>query len=199
LTALAVIYVRDNGLPWWQVLPLTVVGIGLAMGLLRGGAWLLAAPERRRLAVRVRDTEAVAGAAPPYDPATVRAAAERLFAAMWTAWDADDLATLERISDPGMFSDWSAELAGYRAHARRFRASIRKGPSVAYLELDREREYVRVRIRARLRAWVEAPDGGKRPVAGNSGQTWRYAYDWTLSRRDGDWVVYSIRGAGPLT
>ena len=191
----AIVYVHTSseGLPWWQWVPLTFLGVWLGFKLVQGIVWLFGAPERRRFDRRVRAVRAAAPP-PPYDEATVVAAAKRLWLATWPAWEAGDLRPLEPVADPGLLEDWNATLAGHRAHNRRFRAAVKRGPRVDHVGVvvrpEDDRDYVCVRIRGRLKTEFESPDG-KRTRAWDP----RYDYYWTLTRRDGDWIAFSVRDA----
>jgi hypothetical protein len=96
----------DSGLPIWATFLLTLVGCVIAIWILRGIAFLFGLPGERRLRRRVADVQAAAGDGGPYSPLVVKAAATRLFADMYTAWDAGNRDRLRELSDPDLMSDW---------------------------------------------------------------------------------------------
>jgi predicted lipid-binding transport protein (Tim44 family) len=188
------VYVRtsDSGLPWWQVLPLTVVGILIATGILRGFAWLLASKQRRAFRERTDAVAAAAGDDPVYNVAALRAVAQDLFTRMWAAWDAVDRDRLSEFGTAEIVEDWNESLDRHRADGHRMRVEISEQPAIDIVGLNNG--YVTARVRAKLRAYLETPDGKRKPVAEARGsKTWKYDYFWTFFR-DGDrWRISWVR------
>jgi predicted lipid-binding transport protein (Tim44 family) len=185
------VHTSADGLPWWSIAPLTLLGYAIAIGLLRGIAFLVSEPGERRLRRRVAAVHAAAGAAGPYSPNVVQAAATRLFADVQTAWDAGDRARLQQLSDSDLMADWAKRLDGYRARGKRQRIKVVKGPKVQYVSLRADRDIVRVRIRAKVRRRFEPARGPRKdPRFG-----WSYSFEefWTFALRGGEWIVFSTR------
>jgi predicted lipid-binding transport protein (Tim44 family) len=192
--------VPDSGLPAWQEAILAAIGCAIAFAILYGLHGLTQLPAARRMRRRVGAVENAAGDHPVFGAATVRAAAASLFRATQAAWDAADRDALARISAPELLADWLARLDGNAALGIRYRTEVLNGPEVDYVGLVDEPgdggDYVRVRVRARLRCGLEQPDGSRRPLPEARGSL-KLAIEeyWTLARRDGEWIVYSIRAA----
>ena len=84
------INVGNPGLPIWQIVPLTILGCAIALGLVWGVVALFRLPRERRLRRRVQAVESAAGNSPPSGVPAVKGAAQRLFMEMHSAWDAGD-------------------------------------------------------------------------------------------------------------
>ncbi|MEA2314454.1 MAG: hypothetical protein QOI03_1146 [Solirubrobacteraceae bacterium] len=191
------IHIHDSGLPLWQEVPLTILGVAIAFGLIWGVVALVKLPAQVRLRRRVKAVEAAAGDGPAYGPAAVIAAGARLFGEVQAAWDAGDRKRLARISDPDLMSDWTKRLDGYTAAGHRYRVEILSGPRLDYVGLLADRGLVRLRVRARLRRALEEPDGTRRALPEDRGrQKVPLEEYWTLSRSDQDWILWSTRNAG---
>jgi predicted lipid-binding transport protein (Tim44 family) len=192
--------VPDSGLPAWQEAILTAIGCAIAFAILYGLYKLTELPAARRMRRRVGAVEAAAGDHPVFGAATVRAAAASLFRATQAAWDAGDRYALAHISAPELLADWFVRMDANAAGGVRYRVEVLKGPEIDYVGLVDEPgdggDYVRVRIRARLRCALERPDGSRRPLPEANGSLKLPIEEyWTLARRDGEWIVYSIRPA----
>ena len=149
------IHVNDPGLPIWQVLPLTLLGCALGLGLVWCMVALIRLPGERRIRHRVQAVKAAAGGSPPYGVPAVEGAAKRLFMEVHSAWDAGDRQRLARVSDPELMADWVKRLDGYAGKGKRQRASVLDGPRLDYVSLLADRGLVRLRVRAKLRRGFE--------------------------------------------
>lgn len=186
--------VNDPGLPIWQVVPLTLLGCAIGLGLVWCLVALIGLPGERRIRRRVETVEAAAGSDPPYGVASVEGAAERLFEEMHSAWDAGDRQRLARISDPDLMAGWVRRLDDYAAKGKRQRVSVLARPRLDYVSLLADRGLVRLRVRAKLRRGFESTDAipqreQKRPV-GSKVEVQQF---WTLCRAGDDWILYSTR------
>jgi predicted lipid-binding transport protein (Tim44 family) len=186
--------VGNPDLPLWQVVPLTILGCAIALGLLSGVIALVGLPGRRRLGRRVQAVESAAGDSGPYGVRTVKQAVERLSAEMYSAWDAGDRDRLARISDPDLMADWNKRLDRYAADGKRQRVQVLNGPRLDYVSLMADRSLVRLRVRASLRRGFEPVNRHrlgvqKRPV----GAKVAVEEFWTLSRSGNDWILCSTR------
>jgi len=179
----------SSGLPLWQTAPLSVVGVAIAFGLLWGASKLAELPGELRIRRRVRQVEAAAGTAPPFNPQAVYAAATRVFREVQEAWDKEDRDRLGAVSDPDLMSDWVKRMDGYAATGTHYRVKIRGGPRLDYLGLRADRGQVRLRVRAKLHRYLETPKG-KRRLPGDRGSFQEY---WTFSWSGTDWVASSTR------
>jgi hypothetical protein len=188
--------VGNPGLPIWQVVPLTILGCGIALGFIWAVIALVRLPGERRLRRRVQAVETAAGTSPPYGVAAVEGAAERLFTEMHSAWDAGDRERLTRISDPGLMADWNKRLDGYAADGKRQRVGVLGRPRLDYVSLMADRGLVRLRVRAKLRRGFEPANGDQLPVQKRPvGVKVAFVEFWTLSRSGNDWILCSTRPA----
>lgn len=191
---------QDYGLPWWQETGLTVLGTLVAFGILYGLYRLAMLPGARRFSKRVAAVEAAGGDDPVFGAATVKAAATSLFHEMQSAWDAGDRHRLATLSDPAAMAEWTPRLDAAEAEGERHRVAVLKGPQVDYVGIrDHEADggdYVRLRVRAKVRCYLEQPDGERRPLPEAKGAQ-KLSLDeyWTLSRRGPEWIIYSTRPA----
>jgi predicted lipid-binding transport protein (Tim44 family) len=192
--------VPDSDLPAWQEALLTGLGCAIAFAILYGLYKLTLVPQARRMRKRVAAVQAAAGDGPVFGAAAVRAATASLFREMQSAWDAADRERLTRISAQGLMADWTARLEDNETAGVRYRVAVLKGPDVDYVRVmddpDDSADHVCVRVRAKLRCFLELPDKSRRPVPeANGSQRMSIEEYWTLSRRDGGWIMYSIRPA----
>jgi hypothetical protein len=187
---------NNSGLPLWQQVPLTILGVGIAFGLIFGLLALFKLPGERRLRRRVRTVEAAAGDSPVYGPAVVCAAGARLFGEIEAAWNAGDRQRLARVSAPDLMSDWTKRMDGYAAAGGRYRVDVLKPPRVDFVGLLADRGQVRLRVRAKLRRALELSNGKRRALPEDRGRQ-KVAFEeyWTLSRSGGEWILWSTRNA----
>lgn len=174
----------------------------LAVALAFGVLWLLyqliLLPGKLRFRRRVQAVEQAAGDHPYFNAREVRQAAERIFRTLYEAWNAGDFERMRQIGSEGLFDDWLAAHAGDRAAGGRYRVEILRGPRIDYVGFGdhsgEDRDYATVRVRARLKQWLEQPDGSRRPLPQTNGSYKTDLHDyWTLSRRRGEWILFSIR------
>lgn len=195
----AVIYLPDSDLPEWQQAILIVVGLAIAYGILYGLYLLIQIPKARRVRKRAAAVEAAAGGHPVFGAATVKAAAAGLFGEMQAALDAGDLNRLARISDTDFVSYWESRLAGYHAEGSRYRVRVLRGPDIRYIGLhddpDDSRDYVRLQVVAKLHRFLEQPNGARKLISNERGTAQKMTVTeyWTLSRRNGWWIIYMTR------
>jgi hypothetical protein len=187
-----------EGLPWWSIPPLTVLGIALGYGLIYGALWLWGIPRRRRDHARREAVAAALAAHPIYNVASVVAATDALFARFWPAWSANQRATLEQLGTRSIVTDWERSLDGMKQKHRREQVEIRRRPRYQVIGTrirpEENREFVTVRIRARLHAQIVLRSGRRRAFPGAWGLPWwRYDFCWTMTHADGTWRVSEIR------
>jgi hypothetical protein len=186
--------VGNSGLPWWQVVPLTILGCAIAYGLIWGVMTLVSLPGKRRLDRRLQAVKAAAGTSGPYGVPAVTDAAERLFREMYSAWDGGDRERLARISDPDLMTDWNKRLDGYAAEGKRQRVQILDGPKLDYVSLMADQKLARLRVRATLRRGFEPANPSRRDVRKRAvGSKVAIEEFWTLSRSGDDWILYATR------
>ncbi len=188
--------VPSSGLPVWQEVPLAILGAAIAFGLMYGVLALSRLPAERRIRRRVQAVQAAGAESPVYGPAVVYAAAARLFGEVMAAWDAGDRDRLRGLSDPDLMSDWTRRMDGYAAADGRYRVKVLKGPRLGYVGLLGDHGQVRVRVRAKLRRALELSDGKRRALPEDRGRQ-KVAFEeyWTLSRSEGEWILWSTRDA----
>lgn len=189
--------VRDSDLPWWQQIPLTVLGCLIAFGIL----WLLyklvMLPAGRRLRRRVKAVEAAGGDDPVFGATAVKEAARALYTEVQAAWDAGDRGALATICHPDLLADWVRRMDENLAAGVRYRVEIAKGPKVDYIGLadkpGSDEDYVRVRVRARLKERLEPLEGSQAAARPQPATTLDIEHYWTLSRHNYRWIVFSTR------
>jgi len=184
---------NNTDLPIWQVVPLTALGCGIALGLVFGVTSLFRLPGERRIGKRARAVAVAAGDSSVYGGAVVYAAAAQLFGEVQAGWNARDRDRLARISASGLWSDWSKRMDGYDAAGEHYRAEVLKGPHLDYVGLLADREQVRLRVRAKMRRSLESNKGKRRALPGDRGRRNGFEEYWTLSRCDGEWILWSTR------
>jgi predicted lipid-binding transport protein (Tim44 family) len=155
---------------------------------------------RKRREARRRRVELASAEAADDDPllaadAVVREA-KRLFRAAQAAWDARDDARLAQLLDPDLLVEWRRRLDDFAERGWDNRVEVLSVDAVEYLGLvNREGtadDRVTVRISARLRDWVETPDGATVMRRGATSSVVSLIEYWTLARRDDGWIVASI-------
>lgn len=159
---------------------------------------------RRQTAQRERRVELAAAEAaeedPSFAPENVRAAATRLFEDIERAWDANDRSRLRALVAPGLFREWERRLNDFQRRGWRNRVQPLGPPSVEYVGLTRTGDDAEdravVRIEARIRDYVEDRHGNRLKRLGRLSETMRMREYWTLSKRDGRWVLASIEQGG---
>ncbi len=150
----------------------------------------------RHTAERERRVSAAAAEAAEDDPAfaadAVKSAASQLFEGIQTAWAADDRATLHRLVAPTLAREWDRRLDDFARRGWRNRVETLGEPRVEYVGLDATAERVVVRIEAKLRDYVEDAWGNHMHRAGRLGEIVKVREFWTLTRRNGGWLLTSI-------
>jgi predicted lipid-binding transport protein (Tim44 family) len=169
------------------------------------GTWTKAGARKRDAetaearARRAREVQAAAFVAAADDPDfamdVVVPQAEELFRDIQVAWDAQDVAALERMVGPELMVEWRRRLADFQAKGWHNRVVVREN-SAEYVGMrnlpDEADDRVVVRVSAVCDDWVEDRNGARMHHTGNaSSETWVREY-WTLVMRDGRWTLGSI-------
>jgi predicted lipid-binding transport protein (Tim44 family) len=119
-----------------------------------------------------------------------------LFRAAQTAWDARDRPALERLVGPDLLVEWNRRLDDFDRKGWHNRVEVLGDPKVLYVGLtnreDDTEDRAVVRIDASLRAYVIDTNGNKIMRKGEKDELVTLVEYWTLSRRDGQWMVQSI-------
>jgi predicted lipid-binding transport protein (Tim44 family) len=187
LIAIAVAYVLlRNGVPWMRNFWTARESSGRAA--------------RRRSAQRERRVELAAAEASEVDPAfapdVVRPAAKRLYTEIQAAWDADDRIHLRELVAPDLLAEWERRLDDFDRRGWRNRVQLLEAPRVAYVGLTNRgsdsSDRVVVRIEAKLRDYVEDGSGKRIKRIGRLSDKVQIREFWTLSKRDGHWILRSI-------
>jgi predicted lipid-binding transport protein (Tim44 family) len=155
--------------------------------------------QRRRRQQRRRRVELAAAEAaeedPDFAPAVVKRAATDLFNAIQRAWDNADRATLRRTVAPDLLREWERRLDDFDARGWRNRVTPMGQPKVEYVGLthrgDKD-DTVTVRIEAKLKDYVIDRAGNHITRRGHLGETINATEYWTLTKRDGKWILASI-------
>lgn len=190
--------VDSEGLPWWSIVPLTLLGIALGYGVIYAAIWLWRIPRRRRDHAQHQRVAAALAGHPVYDVAAVIQATDALFARFWPAWSKGARATLQQLGTPSVVAGWDNGLGRMAQKGRWERVSLRRRPRYevigARILPQRDIEFATIRVRTWLRAHVELRSGGRRPFPGTwCLPWWRYDYCWTMTHADGTWRVSEIR------
>jgi predicted lipid-binding transport protein (Tim44 family) len=155
--------------------------------------------QRRRRQQRGRRVELAAAEAaeedPDFAPDVVKPAATDLFNAIQRAWDNADRAALRRIVAPDLLREWERRLDDFDARGWRNRVKPLGQPKVEYVGLTRHGgagDTVTVRIEAKLADYVVDRHGNHITRRGHLVETTRTTEYWTLTKRDGKWILASI-------
>jgi predicted lipid-binding transport protein (Tim44 family) len=131
-----------------------------------------------------------------FDPQTVRQQAAELFTTIQRAWDAQDRARLGALVAPELMAEWSRRLDDFERRGWRNRTEPIGAPRVGYIGLvnrgDDRQDRVTVRIEAKVRDYVEDRSGRHIKRAGRLGETVNVREFWTLTKRNGRWILASI-------
>ena len=134
---------------------------------------------------------------PAFAPDAVHAEAAALYCAVQEAWNADDRARLAQLVGPDLLTEWERRLSDFARRDWHNVVEILAGPEVRYVGLTNRdgtaEDRAVVYIEATLRDYVrEGRSGRIIPQQGTmrtEGQVGEY---WTLARRGGGWIVWSI-------
>jgi predicted lipid-binding transport protein (Tim44 family) len=163
---------------------------------------------RRRLAslgrrrTRAQQVELAAEEAitddPSFAPEAVKADAGRVYQAITEAWNARDRAALERLLGHDLAVEWSRRLDDFDRRGWHNTTEVRSGPVFEYVGLvnrsgDAE-DRVTVRVEAILHDVVRDRHGRQinRTEDSNQDGVLTQAEYWTLGKREGRWVLFSI-------
>jgi len=154
----------------------------------------------RQVAQRERKVELAAAEAadedPMFAPDNVRAAGQRLFIAIQSAWDQGDRIALRSLVAPELLGEWERRLGDFDARGWHNHVQPVGEPKVEYVGLSRRgrdiEDRVVVRIEAKLRDYVEDRYGKRVKRAGHMSETVRVREFWTLGKRSGHWILVSI-------
>jgi predicted lipid-binding transport protein (Tim44 family) len=156
--------------------------------------------QRRRTRQRERKVELAAAEAADqderFDPEHVRTAAGALFNQIQFAWDAGDRIRLRGLIAPSLLAEWERRLDEFDRQGWRNRVEPLEEPKVEYVGLARrgnqDGDQVVVRIEARMRDYVVDRSGRHIKRRGQFTETVRLREYWTLTQRDGHWVLVSV-------
>ena len=119
-----------------------------------------------------------------------------LFHAAQMAWDARDRPALARLVSADLLVEWNRRLDDFDRKGWHNRVEVLADPKVLYVGLvnreDDTDDRAVVRVEARLRAYVLDSHGNKVMRKGEKDELITLVEYWTLSRRDGQWMVQSI-------
>jgi predicted lipid-binding transport protein (Tim44 family) len=119
-----------------------------------------------------------------------------LFRAAQMAWDTRDRAALSKLVGPDLLVEWNRRLDDFDRKGWHNRVEVLGEPSVLYVGItnreDDDEDRAVVRIDAKLRAYVLDSNGRKIMRKGEKDELMTLVEYWTLSRRDGQWMVQSI-------
>ncbi len=154
---------------------------------------------RRRTAQRQRRVELAAAEAseedPDFAPDVVKPAAADLFMAIQRAWDNADRASLHRLVAPELLVEWERRLDDFDARGWRNRVKPLGQPRIEYVGLVHRggvSDSVTVRVEAKLQDYVVDRAGYQITRRGHLSETTRIREFWTLTKRDGKWILASI-------
>lgn len=168
--------------PWWA-------GVGISLVAPFGLVVLLVWVSDRREQARYHAVEAAAAEAATDDPAfaadLVRAAAEQLFRDAWGAWEARDRDRLSKLMTPEAATGFARGMERNDHHV-----SVSSVAGIDLVSLinrgSDQDDRVTVHIRAKLQSYLQVP------LHENKNERLAPAPYWTLSKRDGRWIVHKI-------
>jgi predicted lipid-binding transport protein (Tim44 family) len=155
---------------------------------------------RRKLRERDRRVRTASAEAAEDDAYFASAELERhaiaLFRAAQTAWDARDRQALARLVGADLLVEWNRRLDDFDRKGWHNRVEVMDDPTVLYVGItnreDDDEDRAVVRVAAKLRAYVLDSSGNKVMRKGEKDEFITLEEYWTLARRDGQWMVYSI-------
>ena len=152
--------------------------------------------KRRQAKLRQRRVELAAAEAADNDdafnPAQVKAAGERIFIDIQTAWSHNDVATLNKLVAPRLMAEWERRLDDLARRGMTNHIELTRPPKVEYVGIGRGArtaagptggpDRVVIRIEARIRDWVTDSRGRELNERGSATKTVRLREYWTLQR-----------------
>jgi predicted lipid-binding transport protein (Tim44 family) len=179
------------------VVGIVVIGVFVLFVLF---LFIQAARYRRRVRERDRRVRTASAEAAEDDAYFATDEMERhaaaLFRAAQMAWDARDRAALAKLVGPDLLVEWNRRLDDFDRKHWHNRVEVLGEPEVRYVGItnreDDAEDRAVVRITGKLRAYVEDGNGRRIMRKGEKDDQITLEEYWTLSRRDGQWVVLSI-------
>lgn len=144
----------------------------------------------RRAAIEASDDDEA------FDPDTLVANGRGLFVAVQDAWNDQDSSALSRMLGPELFAEWERRLRDFRSRGLTSHARVIGDPKVDLVSIvnraDDSDDRVVLFITANMESWVENAHGERGYVDGRTGPSLVVQQYWTLTKRDGRWVLMSI-------
>jgi hypothetical protein len=180
-----------QGPPLWFVIAFAAVVLVIS-------AWSPARTSLRRYR-RMKAVRVAAAEAELVDPwfayDSVLEAAEALFRAIQTAWDAGDRAALRRLTTTDLWAEWERRLDELARRTVRNRVRV-ETLLIDYVGLANhgspDEDRVVVRVVSRLADYLETADGRAVKHTGARSTVRLLTEFWTLAPRDDRWIVAAI-------
>lgn len=178
-----------------DVLPWLLVAIAVLAVAIFVYRWTADIRYQRRLRRRVRHAHSAAAEAEPhFAPDVVQEAGRRLFLDAQAAWNAGDRKRLANTVAPELMREWARRLDDFASKGWRQRVMVLESAPllVHYVGLHAGQQSVVVRIRAEIASYVVDARGQRLRKLGD-GDGWMTLREyWTLTQRDGRWIVASV-------
>jgi predicted lipid-binding transport protein (Tim44 family) len=183
-------------LGWWLARrrgESATVGSSLKEGFSRTAIW-------RKAGERAKKVELASAEAAEDDAAfaadVVKPAAAKLFTDIQTAWSANNTHQLKTLVDDELFVEWERRLNDFDRKGWRNRVDVLNGPQVEYVGMrnvaEDDEDQVTVLIRATVQDYVVDKNGRHLSRTDSSADNQQVQEFWTLSKRDGHWILHSI-------
>jgi predicted lipid-binding transport protein (Tim44 family) len=177
---------------------LLLLTLTACVALVVGIVWF----EHRRRRKRVAHVEAAAAEAGEDDaafaPAHVVEQGTALFHAVQEAWTRRDRARLAELVAPSLLTEWIRRLDDFERKGWHNVVDVKKLNEVSYMGLVNRAGHDEDRVVLGIRAWCEdyVVDGAGATFnhSGSNGRGRMLDEYWTLSKRDGRWILESIEG-----
>ncbi len=182
---------------WWATRKsgaTPTVSSSLKAGFSRTAIW-------RKGAERAKQVELASAEAADDDAAfaadVVKPAAAKLFTDIQAAWSENNVHQLKTLVDDELFVEWERRLGDFDRKGWRNRVDIVNGPEAEYVGMrnvqDDSGDRVVVLIRATVQDYVVDKQGSRLSRTDDpSGDNQQVQEFWTLSKRDGHWILHSI-------
>jgi predicted lipid-binding transport protein (Tim44 family) len=155
---------------------------------------------RRRRVPRVEAAAAeAAGDDAAFEPERVRTEAEALFRQIQAAWSRNDVDRLDGLVGPELMKEWRRRLKDFKRKGWKNQVTVVDDVRVDYAGLvnraDDAEDRVVVRIDTRVKDVVLNKRGGRKSREDSLKEVVPLSEWWTLSKRDGRWILLSIEQA----
>ena len=193
------VYIGGGAISGWFVLAAVLAFLAFFLFAIVS-TWLTVRRMRRRLDDRDRQVRTAAAEAADddafFEPDRVTQDVTIMFHAIQGAWDARDEHALASLVGNDLMVEWHRRLDDFERKGWHNRVRVIAGPDVRYVGMtNRERDEedrVVVHVSASLEDYVEAGGGMRVMQTGDSDSVTNLREFWTLTKREGRWILTSI-------